>query len=144
MKIIKKVLSIFTILYSVVTTAQMGSPELYVNVFANNGNHYGNDNPNGNGNNGNPDGNNGGTNNGNGGTNNGNGGTSTNNGGTNNGNGQNDLAGSGGAGTGGGSGSGIGGDVGAVPLDDHLPVLIILALGIISIRGKAYRQKLVA
>lgn len=133
---IKKFLLIFTILYSVLTTAQMSSPELYVNVFANNGNHYGNDNPNGGGNNGNPDGNNGGTNNGNGGTN-------TNNGGTNNGNGQNDLTGSGVTDTTTPTPTDTP-TAPVAPIDDHLPVLIIVALGIITFKGKTNQKALVA
>jgi len=106
-----------------------------VNLFADNGNHYGSEN--GNGNNGNPDGNNGGTNNGNGGTNNGNGGTNTNNGGTNNGNGQGDLT-----GTGGTAGSEDTPIAPVAPIDDHLPTLLILALGIITIKAKVYRKSL--
>jgi len=137
----KKIAFILALSCSILSSAQSFiADEPTVNLFADSGNHYGSQN--GNGNNGNPNGNNGGTNNGNGGTNNGNGGTSTNNGGTNNGNGQNDLTGSGGADTGGGNGSGTGGDVGAVPLDDHLPTLLILALGIITIKGKLYRKNL--
>lgn len=123
----KKFLLIGAISCVILSPAQISGPlESDINLFANSGNHYGNDNPNGGGNNGNPDGNNGGTNNGNGGTN-------TNNGGTNNGNGQNDLTGSGGT---------AAPDTPVAPIDDHLPTLLILALGIITIKGKLYRKSL--
>jgi hypothetical protein len=128
----KKIAFILALSCSIFSSAQSFiTEEPTVNLFADNGNHYGSEN--GNGNNGNPDGNNGGTNNGNGGTNNGNGGTNTNNGGTNNGNGQGDLTGSGGT---------AAPDTPVAPIDDHLPTLLILALGIITIKGKLYRKSL--
>ena len=121
----KKIAFILALSCSIFPSAQSFiTDEPTVNLFADNGNHYGSQN--GNGNNGNPDGNNGGTNNGNGGIN-------TNNGGTNNGNGQGDLTGSGGT---------AAPNTPVAPIDDHLPTLLILALCIITIKGKLYRKNL--
>lgn len=133
----KKFLLIGAISCVILSPAQISGPlESDINLFANSGNHYGNDNPNGGGNNGNPDGNNGGTNNGNGGTN-------TNNGGTNNGNGQNDLTGSGVTDTTTPTPTDTP-TAPVAPIDDHLPVLIIVALGIITFKGKTNQKALVA